>query len=73
MNIQVEIKVINGQNTINGYTLKQITSMMHRWGKLINWYNKKYNYDVPDTKSEYKMAVKTWDHLKVTRDRLKAA
>lgn len=62
-----------GQKTINGLTLKSITSSMLRFEKVINWYNKKYNFEVPATQKQYFMALNCWDALKSARDILKAA
>lgn len=57
---------------INGVTLKQVTATMIRYEKLISWYNRKYNYDVPTTCKDYHSALIVWDQLKVKRDQLKA-
>lgn len=46
---------------------------MHRYEKVINWYNKKYNYNVPDSIKEYHSALNIWDQLKIKRDQLKNA
>lgn len=58
---------------INGVSLKQITGIMNRYEKLINWYNKKYNFDVPANIKEYHSALNIWDQLKTKRDQLKTA
>ena len=61
-----------GQKNIKGITLKKMTAMMIRWEKLINWYNKKYNFEVPANEKQYHMALNIWDTLKANRDLLKA-
>jgi hypothetical protein len=61
------------QPNINGVTLRQITGMMNRLEKVIAWYNKKYNFQVPATEKQYHSAINVWDQLKVKRDILKAA
>ena len=60
------------QPTINGVTLKQITGMMLRYEKLIAWYNKKYNFKVPEKHKDYYSALSIWDTLKDKRNELKA-
>jgi len=64
------------QPNINGVTVKQIESLMFKTEKLINWYNKKYNFDMSLASAkevkEYESALKSWDNLKTKRDQLKA-
>ena len=61
-------------NTINGVTLKDITRLMIKTEKIINWYNKKYNFQMESASAkeikQYEGAIKTWDFLKAKRDLL---
>jgi hypothetical protein len=60
--------------TINGVTLKDITRLMNKTEKLINWYNKKYNFQMENASAkevkEYEGAIQRWDFLKAKRDLL---
>ena len=61
-------------NTINGVTLQDITRLMIKTEKLINWYNKKYNFEMRSASEkevkEYESAIQNWDFLKTKRDLL---
>lgn len=65
------------QSNINGVTIKDITRMMISTEKLINFYNKKYNFEIENASAkeqrEYKSALERWDFMKSKRDQLKAA
>ena len=55
----------------------QITSSMIRFEKLINFYNRKYNFDTETLgtekeKKDYSMSIKLWDALKRKRDSINA-
>ncbi len=62
---------------INGVTLKDITRMMSNLEKVINWFNKKYNFEMElatdKEQKKYNSALSNWDFLKVKRDELKFA
>lgn len=64
------------QPNINGVTVKDIERMMFKTEKLINWYNKKYNFDMSLASAkevkEYESALKNWDFMKAKIDQLKA-
>ena len=60
----------NGKKNINGVTLKDVTRIMQTYERTINWYNKKYNFNVPATEKQYHSALSIWDTLKVKRDLL---
>lgn len=51
--------------------LKEATRVMRSYERLIQWYNRKYNFEVPETCREYYSALKIWDELKAIRDNLK--
>jgi hypothetical protein len=61
-----------GQKNINGVTLKQVTGIMKTYERIINWYNKKYNFEVPANEKQYHSALQIWDTLKAKRDLLTA-
>ena len=69
----MKITTVNGKKTINGVTLKRLTTIMNRYEKLISWYNKKYQNNVPANVNEYWSSLNIWDDLKAKRDALKAA
>lgn len=58
-------------------TVKSLTASMNRIEKNINWFNKKYNYDMSNApvkhQKEYNMCLSMWDSFKAKRDQLKAA
>lgn len=60
--------------TINGVTLKEITNAMNNIEKVINWYNKKYSFDISKAttkeQKEYNSLLQRWDFLKIKRDSL---
>lgn len=62
---------------INGVTLSKITSAMRSYERVINWYNRKYNYNMeaaPEKdRKDYEAKQSVWDYLKGKRDELKAA
>ena len=62
---------------INGVTLKDVTRMMINIEKLINWYNKKYNFEIEKAsekeQKEYSDLMSRWDFMKAKRDQLIAA
>lgn len=60
----------NGKKNINGVTLKDVTRIMQTYERTINWYNKKYNFNVPATEKQYYSALSIWDTLKAKRDLL---
>lgn len=64
---------MNNQANINGVKLNDVTRMMRSYEKVINWYNKKYNFEVPKTETQYYSALNIWDTLKSKRDLLKTA
>jgi hypothetical protein len=55
--------------------LKKITSFMLKDEKIINWYNKKYNFDITTApvkdQKEYAARLASWDMWKSKRDNLK--
>jgi hypothetical protein len=69
MNTQITVNA-NGIKNINGVTLKDVTRIMKTYERTINWYNKKYNFDVPATEKQYHSALSIWDTLKAKRDLL---
>lgn len=65
----------NSQSGINGVSFEEITRIMNSFEKMINWYNKKYNFDISKApakqQKEYNMYLRLWDELKAKRDGLK--
>lgn len=63
------------QSGINGVSFEEITRIMNSFEKMINWYNKKYNFDISKApakqQKEYNMYLRLWDELKAKRDGLK--
>lgn len=61
---------------INGVTLKELNRIINSFEKVINWYNKKYNFDIAKAthkeQKEYYSNINVWDTLKVKRDYLKS-
>lgn len=60
-----------------GLTVKGFTSVMRTHERIINFFNKKYDYDMDKAtdkdRREWQRSLDTWDGLKVNRDTLKAA
>lgn len=56
-------------------TQKEITRMMRNIEKVINWYNKKYNFAIETAsqkeQNEYNALLQRWDFMKAKRDELK--
>ena len=57
--------------------IKDATRIMNSYGKVINFYNKKYNYNIEEEGTEkeikeYNSAINIWDQLKAKRDVLKS-
>jgi hypothetical protein len=65
------------QPNINGVTLNQMTSLMHKSEQVIMWYNKKYSFDMsnakPKEQKEYTMHQNLWEQTRTKRDQLKTA
>lgn len=55
-------------------TLNDLTRMMRNIEKIINWYNKKYNFQMNQASAkeqkEYNCLLERWDFLKAKRDSL---
>lgn len=68
---------MTAQATVNGITLKQMASFMLRMERIINFYNKKYSFEIErgtaQEQKEYRMAQSGWDTAKAHRDRMKSA
>lgn len=61
---------------INGVTLKELNRIINSFERVINWYNKKYKFDIAKAtqkeQKEYYSNINVWDTLKVKRDYLKS-
>ena len=61
--------------SINGVTLPQVTNLMKRTEKRIQFYNTKYNFDLSFAPKKeiaaYEAELRNWDFLKRKRDLLK--
>ena len=57
--------------------LKTATRLMNKYEKIINWYNRKYSFDMSKASAreqkEYTMMQNAWDGMKAKRDALKIA
>jgi hypothetical protein len=72
-----EAQIRNKMKNINGVTLKDVTRIMNVYERKINYFNKKYSFDITKgttkEQKEYESALNIWDQLKAKRDFLKAA
>ena len=71
MNTIHPITIVNGEPTVNGVTSSRLAAMMRNLEKQINWYNKKYNFDVPTTEKSFQEIVSRWDFFRFNLDRIK--
>lgn len=57
--------------------LRSITTTMRAYERVINFYNRKYNYEMEQAKpkeiKQYEASIRIWDFLKAKRDQIKAA
>jgi hypothetical protein len=55
--------------------ISEITAKMHQLEKLIQYFNKKYDYEIEEAtkkdKSEWNLALELWDTMKRKRDLIK--